>query len=55
MASDSENVNFAYTDNIIKKDIFPKTNPAQHIYYYYKNALLDSSVVITETSPADTG
>jgi hypothetical protein len=25
MASDSENVNFAYTDNIIKKDIFPKT------------------------------
>lgn len=55
MESDSEHINFIYSNNIIEKDIYPKTNPPQRIYYYYKNALLDSSVIITESSPADTG
>jgi len=55
MESENYNIDFEYGNNIIKKNIYEKGQPAQHFYYYFKNdLLLDSSVVITESSPGDT-
>src|SRR4030095_4592114 len=43
MESDSTNINFEYNNNVIQKDIYPNSNSAQHIYYYFNSSITESS------------